>query len=114
MAKIYKPGFMYIKSETIKQEIAMSIKNGRVYCEDGIQYSPKELLLFFEEGVEIDVGTHIAKGVFGGEVVKVGKAEGTNQGESVEGKGGNGTGNNQNPCKELPGTDGNGAGRETN
>jgi len=34
-----KPGFIYMKSEILKQEIAMSEKTGRVYCEDKVQYA---------------------------------------------------------------------------
>ena len=33
-----KPGFTYIWSETLKQEIAMNDKTGKVYCEDGTVY----------------------------------------------------------------------------
>ena len=71
MAKTYKPGFFYINSAILKQEVAMNIKTCRVYCKDGVRYSPQEILLFYEAGAEIDVGTHLVKKVFGGEVVKV-------------------------------------------
>jgi hypothetical protein len=71
MAKTYKPGFFYFKSAILKQEVAMNIKTCRVYCEDGVQYSPQEILLFYEADIKCDVGVHLVKKVFGGEVIKV-------------------------------------------
>jgi hypothetical protein len=114
MAKTYKPGFIYIKSEILKQEIAMNIKTGRVYCEDGAQYNPGEILLFYEADVKIDVGTHVLKMIFEGEVIKIARNVGTNgQTKPVEIGSGASTPNSSNPGKKIPGTNGNGS-PETN
>jgi hypothetical protein len=43
MAKEYKPGFVYIYSELLKQEVAMNKKTGKVYCEDKTVYGPEEM-----------------------------------------------------------------------
>jgi hypothetical protein len=34
MPKEFKPGWEYIHSSPLKQEIAVNIKTGEVYCED--------------------------------------------------------------------------------
>jgi hypothetical protein len=101
------PGFIYMKSEILKQEIAMSEKTGRVYCEDKVQYSPQEILIMREAGVEIDLCAHLAKKVFDGEVVKVERNTGTNdKGKSVESGGGDNTTNNTSASKEIQGANG--------
>jgi hypothetical protein len=111
MAKTYKPGFLYFNSENIKQEIAMNKKTGRVYCEDGAQYGPQEMLLFYEAGIEIDVVTHVVKRVFKGEVIKIERNMGTNdQAKQIESGGGADTSGNSNPGEKIPGANGNGAG----
>jgi hypothetical protein len=108
MAKTYKPGFFYIKSEILKQEVAMNIKTSRVYCEDGVQYSPQELLLFYEANTQIDVGAHLVKSVFGGEVIKVERnVYGNGQAKPVESGRGNGPPDNSNPGEKIPETAGN-------
>jgi hypothetical protein len=110
MAKTYKPGFIYMKSNPLKQEIAMNIKNGRVYCEDGAQYSPQEILLFYEAGVEIDAVTHVVKRIFNGEVVKIERKMGTNdQTKPVEIGSGAGATNGSNPGEKIQGANGNGS-----
>jgi hypothetical protein len=107
MAKTYKPGFVYIKSEILKQEIAMNKKTGRVYCEDGAQYSPNEMLLFYEAGVEVDVGTHVVKRIFEGEVVKIERNVGTNsQTKQVESGTRNSIPNNSSSNKKIQGANG--------
>jgi hypothetical protein len=109
MAKTYKPGFLYFKSGNIKQEIAMNEKTGRVYCEDGAQYSPQEILLFYEAGVEIDAVTHVVKRVFNGEVVRVERNVGTNgRAKQIEGGTGNANNNNASPGEKVADTNGNG------
>lgn len=111
MAKTYKPGFVYYKSEILKQEIAMNKKTGWVYCEDRAQYSPHEILLLYEADVEIDVGTHIVKRVFQGEVIKVERNVGTNgQAKQIESGGGADTPSNTNPGEKIQGANGVGAG----
>jgi hypothetical protein len=109
MAKTYKPGFLYLKSKILKQEIAMNEKTGRVYCEDGAQYSPEEMLLFYEAGMELDVGTHVVKRVFNGEVIKVERNVGTNgQAKQIEGGTGNANNNNASLGEKVTDTNGNG------
>jgi hypothetical protein len=67
-----QPGFIYIKSETLNQEIAWSEKSGWVFCEDGTRYSPGEIKVLDAGGHgAITLGVHNVKKVFGGEVVKV-------------------------------------------
>jgi hypothetical protein len=111
MAKTYKPGFSYIKSAILKQEVAMDIKTGRVYCEDGARYSPREILLFYEADTEIDVGTHVVKKAFGGEVIKIERnIHGNGQTKQIEGGTGNGSPDNSDTHKEIQGTNRNGAG----
>ena len=109
MAKTYKPGFFYINSAILKQEVAMNVKTCRVYCEDGVQYSPREILLFYEADCEIDVGIHLVKKVFGGEVVKVERnIRGNGQAKQIESGKGNADDNNGNPGEKMAGTNGNG------
>ena len=38
-----KPGFIYIKSDELKQIVAISKKTGWAYCQDGTKYSPQEI-----------------------------------------------------------------------
>ena len=71
MAKERKPGFIYIKSDLLKQEVAFSKKTGWVYCEDGVKYSPAELAVIEKAGGVLDLATHNVKKVIGGEVVEV-------------------------------------------
>jgi hypothetical protein len=88
----------------------MNEKTGRVYCEDGAQYSPEEMLLFYEAGMELDVGMHVVKRIFNGEVVKVERNVGTNgQAKQIESGGGADTPNNTNPGEKIPGTNATGA-----
>jgi hypothetical protein len=110
MAKVYKPGFFYIKSAILKQEVAMNIKTCLVYCEDGVQYSPQEILLFYEADAEIDLGAHLVKKVFGGEVVKVKRnILGNGQAKQIESGTGNGSPDNSNPSEKIPDVSGNSA-----
>lgn len=68
-----KPGFTYIYSETLKQEIAMSNKTGRVYCQDGTQYSPEEVMQLQKTLGEIPIFVHLIKKHFGGTIVEAGE-----------------------------------------
>jgi hypothetical protein len=103
MAKTYKPGFFYINSAILKQEVAMNVKTCRVYCEDGVLYSPQEILLFHEADTEIDVATHLVKKVFGGEVVKVERnIHGNGQAIQIESGKGNGSLDNSNSGEKIP------------
>ena len=53
-----KPGFTYIWSETLKQEIAMNDKTGKVYCE-----------VIQQHHGELPLCIHILKNKFKGEVI---------------------------------------------
>jgi hypothetical protein len=104
VAKEYKPGFTYIKSEILQQEVAFSEKTGWLYCEDGVKYSPNELLIIAEAGMVLDVLTHMVKKIIGGEVVKVERP--ADKGKPVEGAGGGVEPNTTNTNAEIPGAHG--------
>ena len=102
MAKVYKPDFIYIKSDLLKQEVAVSKKTGWVYCEDGVKYSPEEMEIIRRAGGVLDAATHAVKKAIGGEVVKVERP--TNKtGESGHGAS---TANNTDTSKKVPGVSG--------
>ena len=63
----HKPGFTYIYSEALQQEIAYSQKTGKVYCSDGVQYSLDEIKKTYGE---IPVEVHLLKKHFGGTIVE--------------------------------------------
>jgi hypothetical protein len=104
--RVRKPGFVYIYSEALKQEIAMSEKTGRVYCEDKVQYSPQEIAIMNAAGVEIDLNTHLVKKVFEGEVVKVEGLGTKSQGKSDESGCGNGASDNSSAVETAPSANG--------
>jgi hypothetical protein len=111
VAKVYKPGFDYYKSEILKQEVAINKKTGRVYCEDGVRYGPQEILLFYEGNCEVDIGAHLVKKVFDGEVVRIERSiRGDGQAKQIEGGATNSAPDNSSAGKEIPDTNGNGAG----
>ena len=64
-----KPGFTYFWSETLKQEIAMNDKTGKVYCEDGTVYTPEEIKVIQQHHGELPLCIHILKNKFKGEVI---------------------------------------------
>jgi hypothetical protein len=68
MPKKFKPGWEYIHSETLKQEVAVNIKTGKVYCEDGTQYSPEEIRIIKTAKQKITPAVHLVKKIFGGEI----------------------------------------------
>lgn len=68
-----KPGFTYIYSETLQQEIAVSIKSGRVYCSDGVQYSLEEVKEIQKTYGELPLQVHILKKHFGGKIISAGE-----------------------------------------
>lgn len=43
MPKEFKPGFTYIYSETLKQEIALQDSTGKIFCQDGTVYDLPEI-----------------------------------------------------------------------
>ena len=71
MFKERKPEFIYIKSDSLNMEIALSKKSGIAYCEDRVTYSPQEIDLFFNAGKVIDLSVHNTKKTFGGEVTSI-------------------------------------------
>jgi hypothetical protein len=66
MPKEFKPGWEYIYSSELKQEVAVNIKTGIVYCEDGTVYSPEEIRTIGAAKQEITPEAHLVKRVFGG------------------------------------------------
>lgn len=92
-----KPGFLYIKSDLLKQEVAFSKKTGWLYCEDKypdgnlVSYSPKEINLFADAGQVIDLATHTIKKIFGGEVVGITHSDGRDCGIVNNNKAGSGS-----------------------
>jgi hypothetical protein len=68
MPKKFKPGWEYMYSDTLKQEVAVNIKTGKVYCEDGTIYSPEEIEIMKEAKQEIIPEVHLVKRIFGGEI----------------------------------------------
>jgi hypothetical protein len=71
MPKEFKPGWEYIYSDSLKQEIAVNVKTGRIYCEDRTQYSLRELEIMKGVQLEITPEIHLVKKMFGGEIVNV-------------------------------------------
>jgi hypothetical protein len=71
MPKEFKPGWEYMYSDTLKQEIAVQIKTGRIYCEDKTQYSIRELEIMKGAQLEITPEIHRVKKLFEGEIVNV-------------------------------------------
>jgi len=83
-----KPGFIYIYSEILKQEIALSEKTGVVWCKDGVKYSPQEIAVLAEGGGVLPHEVHIVKKVFNdSEVVRYANGNRTeNQGKFASSK----------------------------
>jgi hypothetical protein len=109
-----KPGFIYIYSETLKQEVAWSKKTGIVYCQDGVKYSPAELDIIGEDGGELPLGVHIIKKVFtGSEVVRYEPRTGTtDKGKRDEKQNKENRADVSNSGGAVPGTSGSGAGSQ--
>ncbi|MDR2097677.1 MAG: hypothetical protein LBP37_04075 [Spirochaetaceae bacterium] len=92
----------------------MNKKNGQVYCEDGVQYSPQEIILLYDTNTEIDIGVHLVKKIFAGEVIKVERdIQGDSQAKQIESGTSNSTPGDTNPGEKIPDTNGNGAGRRS-
>jgi hypothetical protein len=102
-----KPGFIYLKSEILKQKIAISEKTGWVFCEDKVRYSPQEIQALNKAGAEIDLRTHLAKKVFEGEVIKIeDHIYGNGQTKPDKGGGDANTSDNTDTQKEIHGAHG--------
>jgi hypothetical protein len=65
-----KEGFIYIYSDYLGQEIALSEKTGILYCADKTQYSPAELELLDNGFGPVPLSVHRVKKFFHGEVIK--------------------------------------------
>lgn len=63
-----KPGWTYIYSYELQQEIAYHNATGWVYCKDGTKYSPQEVETLRKTG-GIILATHLLKAHFEGEVI---------------------------------------------
>ena len=70
MAREHKEGWVYIYSEELKQEIALSKRDGRIICEDGTRYSLDELKKLVDNGKTVPLQVHILKKVFSGEIIQ--------------------------------------------
>ena len=71
MIKEKKPGWEYIYSKTLEQDIAYHLATGWLFCADGTKYSPQELHLL--QGTPIPKLLHDIKRHFNGAIVKVEK-----------------------------------------
>jgi hypothetical protein len=105
---------MYIKSEELKQEVAVSLKSGWVYCEDKgpdgslVSYSPEELKILNADGKgKITPAVHNVKKIFGGRVVQYDGPGPNDKGEPVTGKEFDGSANNSDTGGKVPETTGN-------
>jgi len=78
MTKERKPGWVYVYSDTFKQEYAFHKESGWVYFSDGVKYSPEELKIICEGGKTLTPAIHNVKLLFGGEVIKNEGRAGTN------------------------------------
>lgn len=66
-----KPGFTYFYSEALQQEIAISDKTGKVYCSDGVQYTPEEIAQLQKTYGDFSPQVHKIKRIFGGTIINV-------------------------------------------
>jgi hypothetical protein len=69
MPKEFRPGWEYIYSGALGQEVAVSIKTEKAHCEDGTIYFPEEIKILNSANQEITLGVHLVKRVFEGEIV---------------------------------------------
>jgi hypothetical protein len=67
--KKQNPNFIYIYSETLKQIVAMSKKDGRVVCTDGVVYTAAEIAVLVAAGKDLTLEEHNVKKAIGGEIV---------------------------------------------
>jgi len=87
MEKKRNPNFIYIKSDLLHQEVAVSKKTGWVFCEDGVKYSPAEVEVVYKASRVLDMATHQVKKIIGGEIVGY-EPEASDKGKPVENGGG--------------------------
>jgi len=103
------PNFIYIYSEALQQEIAMSRKTGDVVCSDGTKYSAAEVALIASGEVPVTLAEHKVKKLFNGEILGYDKA---GEKKPAGSHGAESSGNNPNPSAEMGSApkDGDGAG----
>jgi hypothetical protein len=114
MPEEFRPGFIYIKSAELNQEVAFSLKSGWVYCEDKgpdgklVNYSPEEIeILKASKSGKITPEVHRVKKILGGRIVKY---EGTRpdiKGKPDAGKKSNSTADNSDSGRKIPEATGN-------
>ena len=71
------PNFIYLKSESLQMELAISKKTGIVASSDGVKYTPEEIEHFASNKIVVTLTEHKVKKLFGGEFVGCEK-KGTN------------------------------------
>jgi hypothetical protein len=103
MEKKRNPNFIYMHSEALKQEIAISKKTGDVTCADGVKYSNAEVQIVASGGVEVTLAEHRVKKIFGGEIVRYERTGSDNPGKQAPPAGGDGVNNTENSDAEMAG-----------
>jgi len=81
------PNFIYLKSEYLQIEFAVSKKTGDVFSADGVKYAAKEVELLASNKIIITHVEHLVKKLFGGEFVgceKMGKNDNNNTASTPE------------------------------
>ena len=89
------PNFIYIYSEALQQEIAMSRKTGDLVCADGTKYSAAEVALIASGEVPVTLAEHRVKKLFSGEFIGYDKTG--EKGKPAGSLGAEGSGNNPSP-----------------
>jgi hypothetical protein len=109
MPEEFRPGFIYIKSRELDQEVAFSLKSGWVYCEDKgpdgklVNYSPEEIeILKAGESGKITLEVHRVKKIFGGRIVKYEGTRSNSKGKPDAGKKSNSTADNSDSGGKIP------------
>ena len=109
-----REGFIYIKSDLLNQEVALSLKSGWVYCQDRtpdgalVSYSPKELEILAKTGSVITPGIHNVKKIIGGTIVECEDGAGNDNKRKPDAEPpSDGSANNKNSPGSIPGVSGN-------
>ena len=63
------PNFIYLISEYLQVEFAISKKTGDVYSADGVKYTAREVELLASNKIILTSAEHTVKKLFGGEFV---------------------------------------------
>jgi hypothetical protein len=114
MPKEFQPGFIYIKSNELNQEVAFSLESGWVYCEDKgpdgklVNYSPEELKILNADGTgKISMAVHMIKKIFRGRIVQYDKPDPDTKGKPDAGKEFDSTDNDSDTGGKVPEATGN-------